>query len=115
MIKVDPILLAALVAQEAYDAGIAPCSFDKLGLDMNRLLADLPSEESRKLKRRFRKMWRNLVRKNLRPSSSDLIRSSVAAHRTGLGKIKPNRQDATARKNLVISELHRRAKKKVTG
>lgn len=115
MIKVDPILLQALVAQEAYDEGIVPYTLDKLGLDMNKLLADLPPEEARRLRRRFRKMWRNLVRKNLRPNSNDLIRSSTTAYRTGLGKVKPDRTEALSRKNIVLSELSRRARKKAAG
>jgi len=115
MTKVDPILLQALMAQEAYDAGVVPNTFDKMKHDMNRLLADLPPEESRKLRRRFRKMWRNLIRKNLRPNSNDLILSSAQAHRAGLGVISPTSDHALSRKGLVLSELHKRARKKAAG
>jgi hypothetical protein len=115
MNKVDPILLQALLAQEAYDAGIVPYTFDKMRHDMNRLLADLPPEESRKLRRRFRKMWRNIIRKNLLPNSNDLILSSTQAHRAGLGKSAPSVDHSWNRKNYVLSELARRARKKAVG
>jgi hypothetical protein len=115
MTRIDPILLQALISQEAYDAGIAPYSFDKLNQDMNRLLADLPPEEARKMRRRFRKLWRNLARKNLLPNSNDLIRSSATANRVGLGKSKPEKQDAVSRKSWVLYELARRARKKASG
>lgn len=114
MTRVDPVLLQALIAQEAYDAGIAPYTFDKLSHDMNRLLSDLPPEEARKLRRKFRKMWRNLVRKNIRANSNDLIRNSTIAHRMGLGTSKPQTQNALSRKSLVLNELSQRARKKVT-
>lgn len=113
--KIDPILLQALIAQEAYDAGIVPFAFDKMKHDMNRLLADLTPEESRKLRRRFRKMWRKQVLKNTRSNSDDLILGSEQAHSAGLGEAAPTNDHSWNRKCYVFSELSRRARKKAAG
>lgn len=110
--RVNEILLKALAAQEAYDAGIVPLEWESIQKDMTRALAELSPEESRKLRRKFRKLWRKLVRKNNNIDCSDLIRCSLSAHSVGLGKEKPDLRHATARKHLVLSELMSRARKK---
>lgn len=109
--KTDPILLAALAHQEAYDAGIVPPDSRFLH-DMRRNLSQLPPEESRKLRRKFRKLWRKLARGNQDVTASDLIKGSETAVRTGLGCKNPTQNHSIARKSAVHWEMHRRARKK---
>jgi len=112
--SINEILLKALASQEAYDEGIVPLDWATIQHDVSRLLDKLPPEESRKLRRKFRKMWRKLIVKNNKDNASDLIRCSLTAHSVGLGVVKPDLRNATARKHLVLSELMSRARKKAT-
>lgn len=110
-LKIDPILLTALAHQEAYNAGIVPPDSRFLH-DMRRALSQLPTEESRKLRRKFRKLWRKLARGNQGTTASDLIRGSDTANRTGLGCKTPTQSHSMSRKASVHWEMYRRARKK---
>lgn len=111
--KIDPILLAAMAHQEAYEAGIIPPSTHFLH-DMRRHLEQLPPEESRRIRRKFRKLWRKLARKN-NASANELIKGSETANRTGLGCKMPTQNHSVARKASVHWEMYRRARKKLSG
>jgi len=51
----------ALVHSVMFSAGILP--MEKTTLDMRRALQQLPPEEARALKRKFRKLWRKAAKK----------------------------------------------------
>lgn len=42
------------------EKGILPISDSELGLDMNVYLSRFPPEEARKMRRKFRKLWRKI-------------------------------------------------------
>lgn len=108
--KLDPILIQALTSQEAFNEGIIPFNICALRHDMNRILSTLPPDESRKLRRKFRKMWRKLILKNTQAISTDLIKRSEDGYRTGLGQSSPQKQHHIARKSLVYYVLNKRAR-----
>jgi hypothetical protein len=110
-VKIDPTLLAVLAHQEAYDAGIVPPD-TRFHHDMRRALSQLPPEESLKLRRKFRKLWRKLARGNQGTTVSDLVKSSETSSRTGLGCKNPTQSHSVARKSVVHWEMYRRARKK---
>ena len=75
-----------------FKAGIVP--IEDPSNDFRRMLKQLPPEEARRLKRKFRKLWR----KNLSPSNKN---------RAGLGKRTPSRAEKTYRKKLVFETFWR--------
>jgi len=111
--KNNPILLTALAHQEAYDAGIVPPDKD-FSHDMNNILSQLTPEESRRVRRKFRKLWRKLARYNPILTADELIRSSDTSRRTGLGIKEPTRWHRAARKAVVHWELYKRARQKLS-
>lgn len=112
MTNVDQILYDIFLTQAAYDAAIIPIAYDNLKHDMNRILVNLSPEESRIIRRKYRKIWRNLIRKNICQNSNDLILSSAIAHKAGLGKTNPDAQNFLTRKQIVFRELNVRARKR---
>lgn len=113
IVNIDPIVLEAIVNQEAYDTGIVPPNKNILA-DMGRPLSSLLPEVSRKLRRKFRKLWRKLGRQHHEIIASELIKCADIANRTGLGAEYPTRKQSLARKSVVYSELNRRARKKLS-
>lgn len=113
MIKINPILLTAMAHQEAYDVGIVPLDTRFLH-DMSRSLSQLSPEESRKLRRKFRKLWRKLAKGNNQViTASNLMLESATANHVGLGCKNPTRYHSAGRKTLVYRELQAKARKKL--
>lgn len=81
------------------EAGVVPLTLQNLNHDVNKALAELPPDEARKMRRKFRKLWRKLtsVRFNLTDSNGQ--------------KKKPDRRELLRRKQLVVFSLLRAAKK----
>jgi hypothetical protein len=83
-----------------FEAGIVP--MEKTGLDMRRALNQLEPDEARKLKRRFRKLWRKFAtRQIMQGSASDKMMKG----KLGTGKQVPSRAERNARKQLVFDEI----------
>jgi hypothetical protein len=78
-----------------FNVGIVP--IDDFRHDIGRALVQLPADEARKLKRKFRKLWRREARK--------ATERNVAPVTCGLGKRVPTRSERLARKKLIYRAL----------
>lgn len=114
-IVVNPILLDALTAEEAYKLGIFPLNGPTSHLDMNRRITEMSAEDVRKAKRKFRKFWRKMVQAHARKEANEIIAASDLAHRLGFGEKRPREHHAASRKILTQWELRRRARHKALG
>lgn len=68
--------------------------------DVNRALDKLPPDEARRMKRKFRKLWRKFVAaetKGRRRSRQEAV--------TGKGQLVPTRRQKIARKSLVNHKI----------
>lgn len=83
-----------------FEAGIVP--MEKTGLDMRRALNQLEPDEARKLKRRFRKLWRKLAARQVAQGSAS---DKMMKGKLGTGKQVPSRAERNARKQLVFDEI----------
>lgn len=83
------VLMAAM-----FEAGLLPIEAGEAGLDMRRVLAQLPPEEAHKMKRKFRKVWRKLAEKAV----PDKRRQKFVY---GSGEKQPSRNARRNRKELV--------------
>lgn len=89
-------LLKILMNTAYHELGIAPIEYTIH--DYNKLLKDLPPDEARSLKRKFRKVWRSLVKQ------SDPRLVETFSRQLGLGATSPTKQQKNSRKR----EVHRR-------
>lgn len=67
--------------------------------DINKVLAALPPAEARKMKRKFRKEWRRLVKRELNHGGK---KGRQEARVTGLGLTTPTRSHKNNRKHKVM-------------
>lgn len=74
--------------------------------DINRILADLPPEEAHRMKRKFRKLWRQAVIPQLRHGGSAGRRTARAC---GVGG--PARGNKNNRKYKVYTEIRNKVTK----
>jgi hypothetical protein len=83
----------------SHQLGIVPIK--KIHFDYNRILAELPPEEARAAKRKFRKMWRKFVAEmNPKRSGQKYLKASL-----GIGAESPTRTQKNARKTIVLGKL----------
>jgi len=71
--------------------------------DVNRALDQLPPEEARKMKRKFRKLWRQAARRFSRPGSCK--EEKKAAIELGRGNPTPEKKHKNRRKWRVFFDL----------
>lgn len=88
---------------KCFNAGVVPMGVDVPGVagihfDMNRVLAGLDPREARKMKRKFRKLWRGIVRKGLARGGGG---GMYLGARTGWGSEHPTRYNRQERKRIV--------------
>lgn len=107
--------LKNLQQQLAYlNAGIVPVGFGEWGvpinMDFNKVLATLPLDEARKMRRKFRKLWR----KRLARAEGSKLHSKLS-RTMGLGEASPTKKQKQARKNEVFCELTIRREKSKKG
>lgn len=95
----------AIISSVMFEAGIVP--MEKTDLDMRRALAQLPPEEARAAKRKFRKLWRKALRAQLGSTNkkNHEARAKAAKAKLGVGKHVPSRLERNARKQLVFDEM----------
>ena len=91
------LLAEFLMKAAAHEHGIVP--LEKLHHDFNRILASLPEEEARVMKRKFRKLWRKVAMKK------NTAHSRLKRTTTGLGNPKPTRSQKNNRKHAVYTHL----------
>jgi hypothetical protein len=89
------------------ELGVAP--IDSVPYDMNRILASLPPDEARKLRRRFRKLWRSAAKAKTSSSS----RPEKEKRIFGLGAEKPSKSQKANRKALLMGRVIREAEKRI--
>lgn len=90
--------ITKFIEMNAYlNEGIVP--LDELHKDVNRLLADVPTEEAHRMKRKFRKLWRKLA-KEMAKKNQERAKSIY-----GLGQQDQTRRQRTARKSSVSSSI----------
>ncbi len=104
----------AFINSVMFDVGILP--MEHTGLDMGRPLKQISVEEARVIKRKFRKMWRKLMQKEITERISvgksiqpmrnaedvaDRAKKSVKL-KFGSGKQIPSKQDKLNRKRAVF-------------
>lgn len=90
----------ALISAAGFESGIVPIEHPEH--DMTRILSQLPAEESLKMKRRFRKLWRKMVKAEKKPG----VQAGLA-RQAGMGAKKPTKAQKLARKRLVYAQLWR--------
>lgn len=94
----------AFIQAVMFQLGILP--MEKTDLDMRRALTQLPPEEARTLKRKFRKLWRKAMRAEVgNGPKTRSTREASAKSKYGVGKHVPSRAERTARKKLVFDLL----------
>ena len=97
----------AIITAVMFEQGIVP--MEQTTLDMRRVLEQLPPEEARKMRRKFRKLWRRAMEAEAGPPGKDkpTVRETRAKAHYGAGKVIPSRSERNARKQLVFSSLWR--------
>ena len=91
--------LERLMIHEAmFELGIVP--METPDMDVSRVLKQLPEEEARKLKRKFRKLWRKLEKSNRR--NSNALRDSRKEGKS------PTRWERRNRRKMVWTEVKRK-------
>lgn len=93
----DKLLRSILINSACHHLGIAPIG--NVRHDFNRVLSGLPGAEARRMRRRFRKLWR----KFLKNSCAGL--SDVYVKQMEMGSLLPSVRAKTARKREVLRQL----------
>lgn len=93
-------IITKIAKFEAYtEAGVVPVNV--FTHDFNRTLSTLPPDEARRLKRKFRKLWR-----------TEAKREKHAGRRCGLGAPEPTKHQKKERKLYVAMKISRIAREK---
>lgn len=93
----------AFIQTVMFQLGILP--MEKTDLDMRRALQQLPPEEARVLKRKFRKLWRKAMKATVGNGTKRGVRQQSTQSKLGVGKHVPSRAERNARKELVFEQL----------
>jgi hypothetical protein len=95
----------AFIHSIMFELGILP--MEKTTLDMKRVLEQLDADEARQLKRKFRKLWRKAMKKEVGSPKGKRAETKehVAKQRYGVGKPVPSRSERNARKQLVFDQI----------
>jgi hypothetical protein len=90
-------ILEFLMKAAAHERGIVP--LERNHHDFNRILASLPPDDARAMKRKFRKLWRKVAR-------NKQAKNTRLKHITsGLGNQNPTRTHKNNRKHMVYAHL----------
>lgn len=82
-----------------HEAGLAPIK--TIHHDYNRILADLPPEESRKAKRKFRKAWRKTAKYLIEKK----VTGRYIKQMLGICSDRPTRSQKNSRKTIVLGHI----------
>jgi len=93
----------AIIHNVMFQMEILP--MEKTNLDMRRALSQLPPEEARALKRKFRKLWRKAMKAEFRTGRGRAASEEFMKKKLGVGKRVPSKGERTARKQLVFDSL----------
>lgn len=90
----------AFIHSVMFGAGIVPIEDPKM--DIRRALGQLTADESRVLKRKFRKLWRKYMKAE---SGKTNFKTNRVLGALGVGKRVPSRSEKLARKKLVYEQM----------
>lgn len=93
----------AFIHTAGFSAGIVP--MENTEHDMRRALSLLPEEEQKKMKRKFRKLWRKLLRAEKQKPGRTKNQAANTERSVGKGKKIPTKAERNARKRLVATHL----------
>ena len=95
----------AFIHNVMFEMGILP--IEDPTLDMRVPLRQLPPEEARVIKRKFRKLWRKYMRAEVgNPTSKQAeVKTKAAEQKFGVKKPVPSRHERLARKRLVYEHV----------
>ena len=96
----DTPLIKILKTVAFHTLGIVP--IEDTHHDVNKFLASLPAAEARKMRRKFRKLWRRAARGGAAPAYLAQL---------GLGNQTPDRKKKRIRKAEVLRRVHVEAEK----
>lgn len=107
----DPIQKLKLQI-EFMNAGIVPMSWSINGgappyFDINKILASVPPDEARAMKRKFRKLWRAATKKKLNHGGRE---GKKLADEVGMGSPQARRGQKNARKSYVLRTITKKIK-----
>lgn len=87
-----------------HQLGIVPLSYDER--DINRVISSLPSAEARRMKRKFRKLWRK-ESNYVPPTRTKLGRQFAIRYKiqTGYGEVEPTKAQKRHRKHVVTRSV----------
>jgi hypothetical protein len=94
-----------LIHKACFDEGIIPIEVEQS--DMTVALSQLPPDEARKLKRKFRKLWRREARKCNVDLKSDAWSAHYAQRTWGKSGQHPSRFQKINRKRAVLQKIRR--------
>lgn len=107
-----------LLHNEMIVSGIHP--YDNVYHSINNLLQNCKPDEARKLRRKFRKLWRNLLRKEINRNKTFCKNLNVLSpltiiisKRVGKGAKAPSRKQKKARRNLVKNDFLQKVQKQI--
>lgn len=86
-----------------FEQGIVP--IEDPVLDIRRALKELPPEEQRILKRKFRKLWRKLMKEQIPDGKRGETKKTMLTQKLGVGKHVPSRAERLERKRLVYNHF----------
>ena len=90
-------LREAIEALVYHQLGIVPLSYDEK--DVNRILSSLPPEEAKKMRRKFRKLWRKAsVIKPPSPTKRGRAYATRYKEQMGYGEAQPTKKQKRNRK-----------------
>lgn len=93
----------AFIHAVMFELGVLP--IEDPVLDMRRPLKALSADEARVIKRKFRKLWRKAMRREVGRGKNSAQRSSALGNKLGVGKHVPSRTERLERKRLVFAQL----------
>jgi len=91
-----------LVHNAMFEAGIVPIDIETISYDIGRALKDLSPEDARKYKRKFRKLWRKIAKKDKPQLFCNVKTNPVDSVET---REEPGRGKKNMRKMSVYHEL----------
>ena len=98
----------AFINTVMFRMGIIP--MERTELDMRLALQQLPPDEARRFRRKFRKVWRKAMNATIANDGSPQTKAQASEEkrlkrRLGVGKTVPSRAERNARKKLVYDLL----------
>lgn len=97
---------------EFMNEGIVPLGLRNGGapifFDINKVLAEMPRAEARKMRRKFRKLWRQIVSKEIGHGGKNGRR---VAHAAGHQAQIPDRRSKNNRKHMVFAAVVKKVTK----